>query len=145
LYPAAWGGGVTLAELTLATMLSTRLAVWSKVPELFTRQVKEKVPFAVGVPVITPVLESARPVGNLPDTILHVYGVVPPWAANRAEYFVPTVAAGSVAVVIAKVAAKVVVAIPNKSSRGVRRTKVLLRCMEEIVTASPRSRNREKI
>jgi hypothetical protein len=116
------------------------------VPALFTRQVKEKVPFAAGVPVITPVLERVRPPGNLPDTILHVYGKVPPWAAKRAAYFVPTVAAGNVVVVIVKDdAAKVVELIPHKSSRGVRRTKVLLRCMEEIVTASPRSRNREKI
>ena len=39
----------------------------------------------VGVPLITPVEEfNAKPVGSVPEVGVHVYGVVPPVAANEA-------------------------------------------------------------
>ena len=38
----------------------------------------------MGVPVIIPVEgESARPAGNVPEMMLHVYGAVPPEALNE--------------------------------------------------------------
>jgi hypothetical protein len=38
---------------------------------------------AAGVPLITPVEEfNDKPLGNVPDVSVHVYGVVPPLAVN---------------------------------------------------------------
>jgi hypothetical protein len=45
-----------------------------------------KLPFAVGVPEMRPVLAvRASPVGRLPDVIDQAYGVVPPVAASDFE------------------------------------------------------------
>ena len=41
---------------------------------------KEKLPAAVGVPEITPAVESNNPVGRLPLVKVHVYGFTPPVA-----------------------------------------------------------------
>jgi hypothetical protein len=48
-----------------------------------TSTVKPLVPFAVGVPLITPPVLSASPAGSvLPGISAHVYGLVPPVAAS---------------------------------------------------------------
>jgi hypothetical protein len=47
-------------------------------PLSFTPTAKVEVPLAVGVPEITPALESARPAGSLPEANDHVYPGVPP-------------------------------------------------------------------
>jgi hypothetical protein len=59
--------------------------------------VKLNVPAVCGVPLILPPELSERPVGNdpLPATTLHVYGGVPPEAANDCEYDVPTIPPGN--------------------------------------------------
>ena len=44
----------------------------------------------VGVPLIA-APDSVRPAGSVPDVTDHVYGGVPPVAANVCEYAVPTV------------------------------------------------------
>ena len=51
------------------------------------------VPFAtaVGVPLIRPVDEfNVKPLGNVPEVSVHVYGAVPPVAAKACEYGDPT-------------------------------------------------------
>ena len=50
-----------------------------------TDTVKLELPLAVGVPVMTPALESDRPAGRLPEAIDHVYPGVPPLAFSVAE------------------------------------------------------------
>ena len=46
---------------------------------------------AVGVPLIRPVDEfSVSPAGNVPEVNVHVYGAVPPVAANVCEYDAPS-------------------------------------------------------
>jgi hypothetical protein len=52
----------------------------------------------VGVPLIVPLLVKLRPAGNVPDAIVHEYGLVPPVALSVVEYEVPTVPLGSAAV-----------------------------------------------
>jgi hypothetical protein len=58
---------------------------------------------AVGVPLITPVLDRLSPAGKVPVVIDHRYGIVPPVARRVAEYGVPTVPFGKDFVEIAKV------------------------------------------
>lgn len=54
--------------------------------ESATAAVKLKVPLAVGVPEIRPVLVARlRPAGRLPEVIDQVYGVVPPVARRDFE------------------------------------------------------------
>jgi hypothetical protein len=67
-----------------------------------TCAVNDAVPAAVGAPEITPV-EAARlkPVGSEPETMLQLYGVVPPLACSVAEYAVPSVPPASAEVEIA--------------------------------------------
>ena len=58
----------------------------------FTCTVNDTVPVVVGVPEITPVdATRLNPVGNEPELIDQVYGVVPPLACSVLEYVVPTV------------------------------------------------------
>ena len=66
----------------------------------FTCTVNDTVPDVVGVPEITPV-DAARlnPIGNEPELIDQVYGVVPPLACSVLEYVAPTVAPDSDVVV----------------------------------------------
>ncbi len=54
--------------------------------ESLTVTVMGKLPFAVGVPEMRPVLEArVSPAGRLPEVIDQVYGVVPPVAARDFE------------------------------------------------------------
>jgi hypothetical protein len=59
------------------------------VVESVTFAVKPNEPDAVGVPEIVPALDRVRPDGRAPELMLQLYGVVPPLAANVAEYTVP--------------------------------------------------------
>ena len=61
--------------------------------------VKVKVPIADGVPEISPVVESVKPVGRFPLSNDQVIGVVPV-AASCALYAVPVTPPGSVVVVM---------------------------------------------
>ena len=54
--------------------------------ESATVAVKLKVPLALGVPKIRPVLAARlRPAGRVPEVIDHVYGVIPPVAKRDLE------------------------------------------------------------
>jgi len=53
--------------------------------------VKFAVPTVVGIPVMTPPVDRARPAGSVPAVTDHVYCGVPPVAAKVCEYAVPTV------------------------------------------------------
>ena len=68
------------AELTLASVTVT---------------VKDAVPAVVGVPLMTPDGERARPAGGEPTDMAHEYGIVPPVAASVCEYATPTVPPGN--------------------------------------------------
>ena len=72
---------------------TTMVQVWvSVLPfESTTLDVKVKVPAAVGVPEIAPVVAfSVRPAGNAPELIEKVYGATPPLTFSAAEYDDPT-------------------------------------------------------
>ena len=56
----------------LTVMDSLADAVCAGDPLSFTPTVKVEVPLPVGVPEITPALESANPAGRLPEAIDHV-------------------------------------------------------------------------
>lgn len=66
---------------------------------------------AVGVPVIAPVLDSARPAGSAPlaTVVENVYGDAPPDAASVWLYAVPTVPLASVVGVTAITGAETVI------------------------------------
>ena len=66
-------------------------ALWASV----TLTVKLETPTDAGVPPIRPFPFMVSPAGSEPDTLLQLYGVVPPEAASCPEYAVPTVAAPS--------------------------------------------------
>ena len=55
--------------------------------ELLSVAVTEKLelPAAIGVPLMVPPAESVRLGGRLPELMVHVYGAVPPEAANAVE------------------------------------------------------------
>jgi hypothetical protein len=83
------------------TMLSGLVTLAGGVAESVSCAVNEKVPAALGVPEILPVLVlSARPVGNEPLARDQVYGCVPPLADSPEEYATPTLPPGSDEVVI---------------------------------------------
>jgi hypothetical protein len=63
--------------------------------ESVTWTVKLDWPALLGIPLIVPSLLRLRPAGNVPDTSVHEYGVVPPEAVSIVEYAVPTVALGN--------------------------------------------------
>jgi hypothetical protein len=72
--------------LVAATIILSALVVAAAgLAESVTRTVKLKVPAAVGVPLITPVLARLRPLGNEPLAIDHVYAGVPPLAVSVAK------------------------------------------------------------
>src|SRR5208283_5897626 len=82
-------------------MLKLVEAVVAGEPESVTLIVKLKVPAAAGVPEIVPVAaDNVRPVGNAPELMLQLYGVVPPLAPIVVEYAVPDCPVGSDVVVI---------------------------------------------
>jgi hypothetical protein len=58
-----------------------------------TETLNVAVPVLVGVPEITPPLESVSPAGRLPDASDHVYAGVPPVALNVVLYELPTMPA----------------------------------------------------
>jgi hypothetical protein len=71
------------------------------VAESVTITVKLEVATVVGVPVIAPVaVFSVSPAGRVPTETDQAYGVVPPVAARVWLYAVPTVPAGSDAVLM---------------------------------------------
>jgi hypothetical protein len=55
--------------------------------------VKVDVPVAVGVPEITPPLLRLKPLGSVPEALLHVRAPAPPLACRVTEYAAPTVPA----------------------------------------------------
>ena len=73
-FPAARLVDVTVSELDAALTVidSCADAVCAGDALSFTVTVKVDVPFAVGVPEITPPLDSDRPAGKLPDASDHV-------------------------------------------------------------------------
>jgi ABC-type thiamin/hydroxymethylpyrimidine transport system permease subunit len=75
--------------------------VWTGLLLSLTLAVKVNVPFAVGVPEISPLpAVSVKPVGRLPMVIDQVYVGVPPVACSVCEYAVPSVPEASVDEVI---------------------------------------------
>ena len=73
------GGG----SVGVTVRLSGACAVCIGLLESLTWTVKLVVPVPVGVPEITPVVESISPAGKLePDTNVQLYGAVPPPAVN---------------------------------------------------------------
>jgi hypothetical protein len=58
--------------------------------ESVTFTTKEKVPDAVGVPLIWPELLSVNPPGKVPELTVQLYGLLPPFAASVAVYPLPT-------------------------------------------------------
>ena len=77
-------GTVVLGQMVYSTvgaamvMLKALVAVCTGLLESVTWTVKLKVPAAVGVPEMTPLLLSVNPVGSVPLAIDQVYGEVPP-------------------------------------------------------------------
>ena len=63
---------VSVAGVVLTVIDSFADAVCTGDPVSFTVTLNEAVPFAVGVPEITPPLDSDNPAGKLPDAIDHV-------------------------------------------------------------------------
>jgi hypothetical protein len=68
--------------------------------ESLTRAVKSKSPAVVGEPLIAPVADKVRPVGNAPAAMLQASGGVPPVADRFPEYACPTAPALSPVVVM---------------------------------------------
>ena len=67
-------------------MESAFVAVFAGVQESVARTVKLDVPYAVGVPLTTPVAAlSERPAGRLPALSDHAIGVAPPEEASVCE------------------------------------------------------------
>jgi hypothetical protein len=69
----------------LDLMVSCRFAVSVVLVESVTIEVNEKVPGAVGVPVMIPWAFNARPEANAPLIKDHRYGGVPPLAERACE------------------------------------------------------------
>jgi hypothetical protein len=74
---------VTIVRAGLVMIESDCVAV--RAPPSVARTVKFAVCAVVGVPVITPAVDSDNPAGKDPAAISHVYGVVPPVATKVAE------------------------------------------------------------
>jgi hypothetical protein len=66
------GVGVRVAGALMDRLNVPLTAVWGEVAESVAWTVKEKVPLALGVPLMTPELESVRPAGSEPEARLHV-------------------------------------------------------------------------
>ena len=76
-------------------MLSVACAVCTGLLESVTCTLKLIVPIPVGVPEITPPVESANPPGKFdPDTSVQLYGALPPPATNAWLYATPCAPAG---------------------------------------------------
>jgi hypothetical protein len=96
---------LTAAGLTVSD--NGAVAVCAALSVTFT--VKFDVPAVVGVPLMVPLAERAKPAGKVPTETVHVYGVVPPLAFSPCEYAVPAVAGGNEDVVTSKVAGATVI------------------------------------
>ena len=94
---------VAAGSIVIATF-----AVAVSVP-LTTCTVNASVPVAVGVPVIAPLGDNARPAGRAPPVTLHTYAAVPPCASSCVAYAVPTVPFGSDVVVMVSRSVTVIV------------------------------------
>jgi hypothetical protein len=78
---AAGGGGVETGGGTVKA--NCIAAVCAGEPASVTVIVKEKIPFEVGAPEITPVVaDRLSPEGNCPPVTVQLYAGVPPLAAN---------------------------------------------------------------
>src|SRR5437016_11945561 len=75
-------------------MTSVFVAAWAGLPLSATLTPTRDVPGLVAVPLITPAPERFSPAGKDPVRIDHVYGAVPPVAANVWEYDAPGPATG---------------------------------------------------
>ena len=53
-------------------MLNELVAAWAEVAESFACTKKYEVAVALGVPLMTPELESVNPAGRLPEASVHV-------------------------------------------------------------------------
>ena len=91
------------AALTAIDSLAEAVCVGDALSVTVT--VKFAVPFAVGVPEITPPLDSESPAGKLPDAIDHAYPGVPPLALSVALYELPFFPAARLVDVIVNVLA----------------------------------------
>jgi hypothetical protein len=79
----------------LILMENSWVAFCTDEEESVTCAVNLDCPVLVGVPLIVPSWLKLRPAGNVPDTTVHEYGVVPPVAVSVVEYTVPTVPSGN--------------------------------------------------
>jgi hypothetical protein len=75
-------GAIVIDSAFVAACAGTDLSV--------TFTVNEYDPAAVAVPLIAPAVDSFNPPGSNPDATVHAYAVLPPVAANFAEYVLPT-------------------------------------------------------
>jgi hypothetical protein len=91
---------VTAAATVRVNDLVAVSALGFGVVESVTFAAKLKEPDTVGVPEIVPAEDSVRPPGNAPESMLQLYGVVPPLAASVVEYAVPTCPDGTDTVLI---------------------------------------------
>jgi hypothetical protein len=100
-------GDVVMMESAVGFVISENdfVAVCDGDPLSVTCTVKVAVPGVVGVPLITPALDSVRPCGKIPEESDQVYGAVPFAGASVCEYAVPSVASGRDVVVIKSPAA----------------------------------------
>lgn len=71
--------------LCAIVMLKFAVAAFAGELESVTLTVNEEVSAVVGTPVMSPLVLSAKPVGNAPDETVQVYGVLPPPAYRKAE------------------------------------------------------------
>jgi hypothetical protein len=79
------GGGLIVTENAFVAVCD---------PLSVTRTVKFAVVAVVGVPLITPPVDSDKPAGSVPDAMVHEYWGVPPVAVKVWEYAVPAVPVG---------------------------------------------------
>jgi hypothetical protein len=97
--PDGSGDGVVMVKLDEIVIVNDLVAVTPLLSVTCT--VKEKVPLAVGLPLIPPVsAPSVKPVGRAPAVTTHgVYGLVPPAAVRVTPYGVPMLPFGRVGAV----------------------------------------------
>jgi hypothetical protein len=79
------GNGDAVEMISARTTSIVKGLVTSTALLSLTRIVTLEEPTPVGVPVITPALDSANGDGSEPDAMLHVYGDVPPDASSVFE------------------------------------------------------------
>ena len=73
---------MVMVSAPATVILNAWVLVPEGLPESVTWTVKLKMPAVVGVPVIVPVVDKLRPVGNVPLLIDHAVGVIPPLAVS---------------------------------------------------------------